>query len=326
MRRRDFISLVGGASAAWPLIARAQQAALPVVGFLHAASADGYSGEVEAFQQGLREVGYNAGQNVAIEYRWADGQYDRLPGLAADLVRRQATVIVAAPIPSAVAAKQATATIPIVFELGGDPVRLGLVTSLNRPGGNITGIVNLSATLLPKRVELVHELVPSAGLIAVLLNPGNPNLQNLMNDVRDAEKLLGVTIEFIEAHNANEIEEAFTKIHDLRAGALVIGPDPFFNIKAAEFAELATRYGVPASHELREFRAAGGLMSYQADLLNAYHLAGVYAGRVLRGEKPADLPVQQATKVQLVINLKAAKALGLSVPLPLLGRADEVIE
>jgi putative ABC transport system substrate-binding protein len=327
--RRAVLTTLGGAAGSsllGPRAPRAQQPALPVVGFLHGSSAAGYASSLAAFQDGLRESGYIDGQNIAIEYRWADGRYDRLADLAADLLRRNVAVIVAAPLPAAVAAKQATATVPIVFEGGADPVRFGLVASLNRPGGHITGIVNLSNTLLPKRIELMHQAVPDARIIAVLLNPNNPNFDAQMKDLGAAQQELGVEIRFLQARIASEIETAFTKLAALGAGALVVGSDGLLTSQWQEIAAMATRHAVPTIHQLRDFVRAGGLMSYGADLTDAYHLTGVYAGRILKGEKPADLPVQESTKVELVINLKTAKTLGLTFPLPLLGRADEVIE
>jgi putative tryptophan/tyrosine transport system substrate-binding protein len=325
IRRRSFLTLLGGA-AAWPLAAHAQQASVPVIGFLLPSSPEGYTRHVSGFRQGLSEAGYNEGHNVAIEYRWAEGHYDRLPAMAADLVRRNVAVIVAAALPPTFAAKQATDTVPIVFEAGADPVRLGLVASLNRPGGNITGIVNLSNTLVVKRVELMHEVVPNAQTLAVLLNPDNQNFQALQDDVRGAQKSLAVDIAFLQARTLDEIDAAFAKAVELRAGGLIIGADPYFNSKGLEIAAVAKRYNLPASFDVSEFAAAGGLMSYGADLFDAYRLAGIYAVRILKGEKPAELPVQQSTKVEMTINLKSAKALGLTISLPLLGRADEVIE
>jgi putative ABC transport system substrate-binding protein len=322
--RRQFISALGGAAATWPIAARAQQQ--PVIGFLHAGSADGYARQIAAFRQGLSETGSIEGQSVAIEYRWADGHYERLPDLLADLLRHNAAVVVAATLPAVVVAKQITTTVPIVFEVGADPVRLGFVASLSRPGGNVTGIVNLSNTLVPKRVELMHQALPNAELIAVLLNPNGQNFKTQMDDVRAAQTSLGVQIEFLQARTVSEIEAAFPKVVELWAGSLVIGADALFTSNHDKLAALAARYGVPTIHESREFATAGGLLSYGADLTDAYHLAGIYAGRVLKGDKPADLPVQQSTKIELVINLKAAKALGITFPLSLLGRADEVIE
>jgi len=328
MKRREFISLVGSAAVVWPLVARAQQPALPVIGFLHGGSADGYARETAAFRQGLRETGSIDGQSVAIKYHWADGQYDRLPALAADLVRRDVAVIAAFSLPSTLAAKAATDVLPIVFEQGGvDPVRGGLVASFNRPGGNITGIVSLVGELIAKKIELMHEVAPNAALIAVLVNPGNQNIETEIRDVGGAaQALLGIQIKILRASTLSDIETAFTKIVELRVGGLVIGGDSYFHSKQEQIAALATRYAVPTIHYIREFVTVGGLMSYGADFADSYRLVGGYTGRILKGEKPADLPVQQATKVALYINLKTAKALGVTVPLPLLGRADEVIE
>jgi putative tryptophan/tyrosine transport system substrate-binding protein len=326
MRRRDFIKAVAGSAFAWPVAARTQQPVMPVIGFLHAGSADGYAKEAAGFEQGLREIGYNAGQNVTIEYRWANGQYDRLSDLAADLVRKRVAVIAAAPIPSAIAAKRATTTIPIVFELGADPVRFGLVASLNRPGGNITGVVNLSNTLVTKRIEIMHQVVPSATSIALLVDPGIATSEGVIADAKKAETLLGIRIEVLKANAPDEIEVAFARVVELRAGALVVGVGPVFTSYVQKIAELASRYRVPANHEAREFARAGGLFSYGTDLPDAYRLTGVYSARILHGDKAAELPVQQAAKIEMAINLKTAKALGITFPLALLGRADEVIE
>jgi putative tryptophan/tyrosine transport system substrate-binding protein len=325
MRRREFMTLLGAVAAAlWGREAGAQQ--IPAIGFLHAGSADGYAKEVAGFKQGLRETGYVEGQNVAIEYRWADGHYEQLSDLAADLVRKRVAVIVAAPISAAIVAKDATKAIPIVFEHGADPVRFGLVASLNRPGGNITGVVNLSNTLVAKRIELMHQLVPNATSIALLVDPGVATSETVVGDAKKTETLLGIQIEVLKAGALQEIEAAFSRAVELQAGALVVGVGPVFNSHAQQIAELASRYRVPTSHEAREFARAGGLLSYGADLPDAYRLTGVYAARILHGDKPADLPVQQAAKIEMVINLKTAKALGITVPIPLLGRADEVIE
>jgi putative ABC transport system substrate-binding protein len=328
MRRREFITngLVGGLAVAWPFAARGQQPALPVVGFLHASSADSYAKKAAAFAQGLHEAGYIDGQNVAIAYRWADDRYDRLPSLAADLVRQKVAVIAAAPVSSAVAAHQATRTIPIVFEFGADPVRLGLVSSLNRPGGNVTGIVNLDNIVLPKRVELMRELLPNADHVALLLNPDNPASEYQIEDVRAVQKLLGLRLEILHARKVSDIEATFAKLRELQAGALIVAPDAFFVSRSSEIAALALRYSMPTSHETEEFVTAGGLISYGTDLAEAYRLAGVHTGRILKGDKPAELPVQQATKIGLYINLRTAKALGLTIPPMLLARADEVIE
>jgi putative ABC transport system substrate-binding protein len=300
---------------------------MPVIGFLHAGTAEGLAKETAGFREGLREAGYSDGEDVAIEYRWAEGQYDRLPELAADLVHRHVAAITAAPTPAALAAKRATDTIPIVFEIGADPVHSGLVASLNRPSGNVTGIANLSVALTAKRIEMMHQVMPDAKLIAVLVNPDNPNIiATEMDDARAAQSSLGIQIQFLEARGVGDIDAAFAKVVELRASALVVGADPLFNSKSEEIAGLAARYRVPTIDVLREFVVAGGLMSYGADRVDAYRLQGVYTGRILKGEKPADLPVQQSTKVEMLINLKTAKTLGLVFPLPILGRADEVIE
>ena len=325
MRRRKFITLLGGA-AAWPLAAHAQQQAMPVVGFLHAGSPEAYISQMAGFHQGLKDTGYVEGENVAIENRWAAGQYDRLPALATDLVRRQVAVIVAAPTPAALAVKAATTTVPIVFELASDPVAVELVGSLNRPGGNVTGVVSLNVEVGPKRLELVHELVPTATIIAVLGNPTSPIFETLLRDLQSAARSLGLQVHGLHASTEQDFEPAFATLAKLRAGALVIGPDAFFTSRNKQLAALALRHSVPAIYEFREFVAAGGLMSYGGNLIDAYRQAGIYAGRILKGVKPADLPVYQSTKVELIINLKTAKALGLDVPATLLARADEVIE
>jgi putative tryptophan/tyrosine transport system substrate-binding protein len=324
--RREFISLLGSA-ASWPLAARAQQQALPAIGFLNAASLDGYRPMVAAFGQGLQESGYVEGQNVATEYRWADNQIDRLPALAADLLHRQVTVIAATTTAAAVAAKAATTTIPIVFEMGGDPIRLGLVANLNRPGGNVTGVTNLNAEVAPKRVELLHELVPTASVIALLVDPTDPGLAEPVSRASQAAAhTLGLHLHVLNASTERDFDAVFANLIQLRAGGLVIGPSALFAARSEQLAALAVRHAVPAVFENREFVAAGGLVGYTGSLADAYRLAGVYVARILKGEKPGELPVQRSTKVEMFLNLKTAAALGITVPLPLLGRADEVIE
>jgi putative ABC transport system substrate-binding protein len=328
MRRRDFITFVGGAAAAWPFAARAQQPAVPVIGFLNGASADTYAQFVRAFRQGLGEAGYAEGQNVTIEYRWADGQYDRLPDLMADLVRRQVAVIAATSTPAALTAKAASTNIPIVFTTAGDPVRLGLVTSLSRPGGNVTGATQLNLEVSPKRLELLHELVPTATDFAYLVNPTNPIVaQTGAPNLLAAARTLGLTLHVLNASSDRELELALASVAQLRVGGLVLGAaDAFFNSRSRQLGELTARHKVPTIYQGREFVAAGGLASYGGSVTDSYRLAGVYTGRILKGEKPADLPVQQSAKVEMILNLKTARALGLTVSLPLLGRADEVIE
>jgi putative tryptophan/tyrosine transport system substrate-binding protein len=324
MNRRALMSLIGGA-AAWPLAARAQQPALPVIGFLNSASAAGFAGRVAAFRQGLSEAGYVEGRNVAIEYRWADGHYDRLPALAADLVRRHVAVIFANGA-AAFTAKAATTTIPVVFVIAGDPIAFGLVASLNRPGGNVTGVTNLNVEVGPKRLELLHELLPAAAAVALLVNPGSPYGETLSGAVQAAAGTLGLKLHVLQAGNEREIDTAFAKLVELQVRALVIGTDAFFNSRLEQLGALAVRHAVPTIYQYREFAAAGGLMSYGGSFTDDWRRAGVYTGRILKGDQPADLPVQQSMKAELIINLKAAKALGLTFPLSLLGRADEVIE
>jgi putative tryptophan/tyrosine transport system substrate-binding protein len=325
LRRREFITAISAALAC-PLVARAQQPAIPVIGFLNSASPGPYANNVAAFHQGLNEAGYVDGHNVTIEYRWAEGQYDRLSEMAADLIRRQVTVIAATSTPAALTAQKATTMIPIVFTTSSDPVHLGLVTSLSRPGGNVTGVTQLNVEVTPKRVELLHEFVPTATSIALLVNPTNPNVETVTRDLQAAALARGLRSQVLHASNERELDSAFATLARVRADGLVIGSDVFFNTRVEQLAALAVRHAVPAIYHIGEFASAGGLMSYAGSIRDSYHHAGVYTGRILKGEKAADLPVQQSTKVQLIINLKAAKALGLTVPLPLLGRADEVIE
>jgi putative tryptophan/tyrosine transport system substrate-binding protein len=325
VRRRHFITLIGGAAAVWPL-ARGQQAAMPVIGFLHGASFEGYKPMVTSFRQGLKEAGYVDGYNVAIEFRWAEGHYDQLPAMAADLVRRQVAVIVTGGTPAAFAAKEATSTIPTVISVGIDPVQLGLVGSLNRPGGNVTGTAVLTVELGAKKLEMLHELLPTAAAIALLVNPTNPNVESETRVVQDAARLLGLHLHVLHASTESQIDAAFGAVVELRASALIVGVEPFLNDSRAQIVALAARYAVPAVYGVRDFVTAGGLMSYGTDLVDIYRQSGIYAGKILKGARPADLPVQQLTKVALVINLKTAKTLGLTIPTTLLGRADEVIE
>ena len=325
MRRREFITLVGGAVAIWPLAARAQQRAMPVIGFINAASPQPYARMLSAFLQGLSEAGYIEEQNVKIEYRWAQGEYDRLPALTADLVHREVTVIAATGTPAALAAKAATTTIPIVFEMGSDPVQLGLVTSLNRPGGNVTGVGQLAVEVAPKRLELLHEMIPTARIIALLVDPTDPAGEKTTRGVQAAAQRLGLALHVLNVSAERDLDAVFANLIQMRAGALVISGGQFFNSRSKQLAAMALRYAVPAISPYVDLEA-NGLMSYGTSITDAYRLTGVYTGRVLKGEKPADLPVQQATKVELIINLKTAKALGISVPMSLIGRADEIIE
>jgi putative ABC transport system substrate-binding protein len=328
MNRRELILLLGGAVAA-PSVLRAQQKAMPpVIGFLSSSRSSGtLAASLAAFRQGLSETGYVEGQNLAIEYRWAEGSYDRLPALAADLVSRKVDVIVASgALPSALAAKNATSSIPIVFTGVGDPVGVGLVASLARPGGNLTGFDLMSTELMPKRFELLSELVPQARVMALLVNPNYANTERIIREVQQAARGKGVQLHILKAGTESEIDAAFALLVELHAGALLVGADPFFNSRREQLVTLASRHSVPASYEFRESAAAGGLISYGSNSTAMSRQVGIYAGRILKGEKPSDLPVQQPTKFELVINLKTAKALGLAVPQSILVRADEVIE
>jgi ABC-type uncharacterized transport system substrate-binding protein len=320
MRRREFISLLGGA-AAWPLAARAQQPAMPVI-----TSPSPFAPLMGAFRQGLSEAGYVEGQNLAIEYRWAEGHYDWLPALAANLVGRKVDLIMASTPPSALAAKSATSTIPIVFRSGADPVADGLVANLARPGGNLTGVSFAADELTAKRLELLSELVPRAGVIALLMNPSNATAERVIRDVQEAARTKGLQLHVLKASSESEIDTAFASLVQLHVDALLVGADPFLSSRRDKLVALASGRAVPSIYAWREFAASGGLISYGPSLTSAYRLVGAYAGKVLKGTKPADLPVQQSKTFELVINLKTAKALGLTVPPSLLARADEVIE
>ena len=327
MKRREFITVLGGAAVAWPFAARAQQPAMPVIGYLGAESPAAFASRVRAFRQGLGETGYAEGRNVAIEFRWAEGQHNRLSALAADLVGRQVAVIVApGGAPAALAAKSATTTIPIVFEMGADPVALGLVASLNRPGGNLTGVASLNVELSPKRLEILHELVPTATVVAVLVNPTSPTTDSQLRNLEAAARILGLQLHVLHASTERDFDTVFETLLQLRAGGLVVASDGFFATHGEQLAALTVRHAVPAIHQSRDFTIAGGVMSYGGNFRESHRAAGVYTGRIIKGDKPADLPVQQVTKVELAINMKTAKALGLTFPITLLGRADEVIE
>jgi putative ABC transport system substrate-binding protein len=327
MRRRDFITLVGGAAIGWPLPARAQQPAMPVIGFLSAASAAATPQNAAALREGLADAGFVEGKNVAVEFRFADQHLERLPRLAIDLVRRQVAVIVTGggDVPAMIA-KGATSTIPIVFVTGFDPVKSGLVASLNRPGGNVTGATVIAGQLSEKRLELLRDLVPTARHIAVLINQDNPNAETDAPDLEAAARTLGIQIEFLEASDEREVDRAFVSLAQLKADALLLDPDPLFTTLRQKIVALAEQQSVPAVYYSRDYTGVGGLVSYGASFAGAYRQAGTYAGRIIKGEKPADLPVVQPAKFELVINLKSAKALGLTIPGAVLARADEVIE
>jgi putative ABC transport system substrate-binding protein len=326
LRRRQFLTLLGGAAAAWPLAARAQQPAMPVIGFLNSGSAAEWAHLVAAFKEGLNEAGYVEGKNVAVEYRWAQGENDRLPELAAALVRRQAAVIAAFGPPAAAAAKEATATVPVVFSVGTDPIDLGLVTSFRRPTSNLTGINIFADMLTPKRQELLRELAPSASLVAMLINPTSAQTDSELRAVQAASDRLKQQVRIFDVRTDREIEAAFATIIDQRIGGLLVQTDPSLTVRRDQLVLLTTRHAIPAVFGFREFVMAGGLMSYGTSLRAAYRQVGIYVGRILKGEKPANLPVQQATAFEMVVNLKAAKALGVTIPTAILLRADEVIE
>jgi len=326
MKRREFIALLGCSAVAWPLVVRAQQSAIPVVGFLGSRASGDDPQLFVAFRKGLKETGFTEGQNLAIEYRWADGQYDRLPGLAADLAGRQVHVIVANG-PAALAAKAATVTIPIVFTAGFDPVEVGLVSNLHKPGGNITGSSILDVELGPKRLEILHALVPKTSSLAALVNPADPTRAKIISaNLSAAARTLGLELHVMNASTEGEFDAVFTTLTKLGVGGLVIGGDPFFNSRGEQLGALSRRHAIPTVYQFRAFAGAGGLASYGGNLAESYYTSGIYTGRILKVEKPGDLPVQRATTVEMIINLKTAKALGITVPLDLAGRADELIE
>jgi len=328
MRRREFITLLGGAAAAWPLAARAQQPATPVIGFLHLGSPEPYAlSDVVVFRQGLNETGYVEGRNLTIEYRWAEGKYDRLPVLAADLVRAQVAVIAAcATSAPGLAAKAATSTIPIVFQTGGDPVQDGLVASMNRPDGNVTGVSRLAVALAPKRLELLRELSPKATVIGLLVDPTNPRSELVVQQIEEAARTLGLGLHILKVSTEGELDSAFASLVQLGVGALLVAQEPSYQRWREQIIALAARHAIPTAYGQRDYPAAGGLMSYDASVADSYRQVGVYVGRILKGEKPAELPIMQPTKFELVINLKTANALGLIIPQTLLATADEVIE
>ena len=324
MRRREVIALFGSAAAAWPFASRAQQPPKPLIGFLNSASPSAYAPMVTAFQDGLNQTGFLDGRDIAIEYHWAEGDYDLLPWFAATLVNHKVAAIISGGGPASLAAKSATTTIPIIFSLRADPVEIGLINGLKQPDSNVTGVVSMSGGFVAKQIELMHAVAPNATLIAVLVNPSNPNNQKQISEARDAQALLGIKTTVLQARTSRDIDAAFAKLFELKVGALVIGADPYFDSQLSKFAALAAHLGMPTIHTLREFVTSGGLMSYGPDL--AYRLVGIYTGRILNGEKPADLPVHQATKVELAVNLKTAKTFNLTVPQSVLGTAQGVIE
>lgn len=326
MRRREFIALLGSAVGVWPLIARAQQPTMPVVGFLSPSGSTTLRQQIAALKEGLKQSGYIEGQSVSLESRFGEGHFDRLPALASDLVRRRVSVIIASSSAGVRAAKQTTTTIPIVFSIGEDPVKLGFVASLNRPGGNTTGVYQFTAGLEAKRLGLLHEMIPNAKTVAVLINPNYPAAEAQLRDVQEAASGLSIQLIVLRANAEKDLEPAFATLVQQKAGALLVCGSPFFNVRREQLAVLAARHVVPAIYEWRDYATAGGLMSYGTDLADAYHQAGVYAGRILKGEKPADLPVVQVAKFEFVINLSTAKALGIKVPPNLAARADAIIE
>jgi ABC-type uncharacterized transport system substrate-binding protein len=327
MRRREFIGYLCATAAAWPFAARAQQPTMPTVGFLNGASAAGYTKFLSEFRKGLNSMGFVEGQNVHVEYRWAEGHYERLPELAADLIRRKVAVIAATSTPAALAAKKATATIPIVFTTGGDPVELGLVTSIARPGGNVTGANQISMEVAPKRLELLHQLVPQATVLAVAINPSNPAVAKVqIRDAQEATRALGLKLEIVQASTEEEFDKAVANLPQRAGGLVIAGGDTFFLSESAKLAEIVVRHKIPAIFSGRDFAAAGGLLSYGASTAASYLLAGVYTGRILRGEKPGDLPVQRSSKLEIFINMKTAKMLGVTIPQGLVITADEVFE
>jgi putative tryptophan/tyrosine transport system substrate-binding protein len=326
MKRREFITLLAGATS-WPLAARAQQPAMPVIGYLGAESPAAFASRVRAFRQGLGKAGYVEGRNVAIEFRWAESQHSKLPALAADLVGRQVAVIVApGGAPAALAAKSATATIPIVFEMGADPIAMGLVSSLNRPGGNLTGVTSLSVEVTPKRLEFLQEAIPTAAVFAVLVNPTSPTIDSQLKSLQAAAQTLRLQFHVLRASTERDFDTVFATLLQLRVGGLVVASDTFLGTHGEQLAGLTIRHAVPAIHQSRDFTIAGGLISYGGNFVESHRQAGVYTGRIIKGDKPADLPVQQVTKVELFINLTAAKTLGLTFPRSLLARADQVIQ